>query len=55
MPITAGHLRRILDDIASILDDVSVLTKIAAKKIAGMLDDVSTLTKAAGNVSHEDA
>ncbi len=40
-------LLALLDDIASILDDVSVLTKIAAKNTAGMLDDVSTLTKVA--------
>ena len=29
----------LIDDVASILDDVSVLTKVAAKKTAGVLGD----------------
>jgi predicted DNA repair protein MutK len=35
----ASSLLILLDDIASILDDVSVLTKVAAKKTAGVLGD----------------
>ena len=35
----AGSLLILLDDIATILDDVSVLTKVAAKKTAGVLGD----------------
>ena len=35
----ASSLLALLDDIASVLDDVSVLTKVAAKKTAGVLGD----------------
>ena len=35
----ASSLLALLDDIASLLDDVSVLTKVAAKKTAGVLGD----------------
>jgi uncharacterized protein len=35
----ASSLLLLLDDIASILDDVSVMTKVAAKKTAGVLGD----------------
>ncbi|KQP39813.1 DUF808 domain-containing protein [Pseudorhodoferax sp. Leaf274] len=35
----ATSLLALLDDIASVLDDVSVLTKVAAKKTAGVLGD----------------
>ena len=35
----AASLLALLDDIATILDDVSVLTKVAAKKTAGVLGD----------------
>ena len=35
----AASLLALLDDIASILDDVAVLTKVAAKKTAGVLGD----------------
>ncbi|MFM8250390.1 MAG: DUF808 domain-containing protein [Planctomycetota bacterium] len=35
----AGGLLMLLDDIATILDDVAVLTKVAAKKTAGILGD----------------
>ena len=38
-------LLALLDDIASILDDVSVLAKVAAKKTAGVLDSVVTRLK----------
>ena len=35
----ASSLLALLDDIASVLDDVAVLTKVAAKKTAGVLGD----------------
>ena len=35
----ATSLLALLDDIATILDDVAVLTKVAAKKTAGVLGD----------------
>jgi hypothetical protein len=35
----ASSLLALLDDIASVLDDVSVMTKVAAKKTAGVLGD----------------
>jgi predicted DNA repair protein MutK len=37
--LAAGSLLTLLDDIATILDDVSVMTKVAAKKTAGVLGD----------------
>jgi predicted DNA repair protein MutK len=37
--MAAGSLLALLDDIATILDDVAVLTKTAAKKTAGVLGD----------------
>lgn len=37
--MAGGSLIALLDDIATILDDVSVLTKVAAKKTAGVLGD----------------
>jgi uncharacterized protein len=37
--MAAGSLLTLLDDIASILDDVAVMTKVAAKKTAGVLGD----------------
>jgi predicted DNA repair protein MutK len=37
--MAAGSLLALLDDIASILDDVSLMTQIAAKKTAGVLGD----------------
>ncbi|MDP9141875.1 MAG: DUF808 domain-containing protein [Pseudomonadota bacterium] len=37
--MAAGSLLMLLDDIATILDDVAVLTKVAAKKTAGVLGD----------------
>jgi predicted DNA repair protein MutK len=37
--MAAGSLLALLDDIATILDDVAVMTKIAAKKTAGVLGD----------------
>ena len=35
----ASSLLALLDDIATILDDVAILTKVAAKKTAGVLGD----------------
>src|SRR5687767_9164088 len=35
----ASSLLALLDDIASVLDDVAVLTKVATKKTAGVLGD----------------
>src|SRR5688500_4122701 len=35
----AGSLLTVIDDIASVLDDVAVLTKVATKKTAGVLGD----------------
>jgi predicted DNA repair protein MutK len=37
--MAGGSLLALIDDIASILDDVAVLTKVAAKKTAGVLGD----------------
>jgi uncharacterized protein len=39
MPMAAASLLALIDDIASVLDDVAVLTKVAAKKTAGVLGD----------------
>ena len=37
--MAAGSLLALLDDIATILDDVALMTKVAAKKTAGVLGD----------------
>src|SRR5215217_4657937 len=37
--MAGSSLIALLDDIATILDDVSILTKVAAKKTAGVLGD----------------
>ena len=37
--MATGSLLTLIDDIASVLDDVAVLSKIAAKKTAGVLGD----------------
>ena len=37
--MAGGSLLALLDDIASVLDDVAVLTKVATKKTAGVLGD----------------
>jgi predicted DNA repair protein MutK len=39
IPMAAASLLALLDDIATVLDDVAVLTKVAAKKTAGVLGD----------------
>ena len=41
----ASSLLMLLDDIATVLDDVAVMTKVAARKSAAMADDVAVLTK----------
>ena len=45
--MAGASLLTLLDDIATILDDVALMTKVAAKKSAVIADDVSLLTKAA--------
>jgi hypothetical protein len=45
--MAASSLLALLDDIATILDDVAILTKVAAKKSASVVDDVAVLTKVA--------
>lgn len=45
--MAAGSLLALLDDIATVLDDVALMTKVAAKKSAAMADDVSAMTKVA--------
>ena len=37
--MAGGSLLALFDDIASVLDDVALLTKIAAKKTSGVLGD----------------
>jgi predicted DNA repair protein MutK len=37
--MAAGNLLTLIDDIATVLDDVALLTKVAAKKTAGVLGD----------------
>ena len=37
--MAGASLLALLDDIATILDDVAVMTKVAAKKTAGVLGD----------------
>ena len=41
----AASLLALLDDIASVLDDVALMTKVAARKSAAAVDDVAVLTK----------
>src|SRR3990167_2779868 len=38
-PVAGTSLLALLDDIASMLDDVALMTKVAAKKTAGVLGD----------------
>jgi hypothetical protein len=39
LTMAGASLLALLDDIATILDDVAVMTKVAAKKTAGVLGD----------------
>ena len=45
--MAGASLLTLLDDIATILDDVALMTKVAAKKSAVIADDVSLLSKVA--------
>ena len=45
--MAGASLLTLLDDIATILDDVALMTKVAAKKSVAMADDVSVMTKVA--------
>jgi predicted DNA repair protein MutK len=45
--MAAPSLLALLDDITTILDDVAILTKVAARKGAAVADDVAVLTKIA--------
>ncbi|GKT01172.1 DUF808 domain-containing protein [Acidovorax sp. SUPP3434] len=45
--MAGASLLTLLDDIATVLDDVALMTKVAAKKSAAMADDVSVMTKVA--------
>jgi len=45
--MAGASLLTLLDDIATILDDVALMTKVAAKKSAVVADDVSLMTKVA--------
>ena len=47
--MAGASLLTLLDDIAAILDDVALMTKVAAKKSAVIADDVSAMTKVAVN------
>lgn len=45
--MAGASLLALLDDIATILDDVALMTKVAAKKSAAVADDVAAMTKVA--------
>jgi hypothetical protein len=45
--MAGSGLLALIDDISSVLDDVAILTKIAAKKGSAAVDDVAALTKVA--------
>lgn len=45
--MAGSSLLALIDDIASILDDVAVMSKAAAKKTAGVIDDVAAMSKVA--------
>ena len=45
--MAGASLLTLLDDIAAILHDVAVMTKVAAHKSTAMVDDVATMTKVA--------
>ena len=49
--MAAGSLLALLDDIATLLDDISVMSKVAAKKTAGVLgDDLAVNAEQVGGV-----
>ena len=45
MLLAGSSLLTLLDDIATLLDDISVMGKLAAKKTAGVLGDDLSLNK----------
>jgi hypothetical protein len=45
--MAGASLLTLLDDIATVLDDVALMTKVAARKSAAMADDVSLMAKTA--------
>lgn len=45
--MAGASLITLLDDIATVLDDVALMTKVAARKSVAMADDVSVMTKVA--------
>ena len=45
--MAGASLLTLLDDIATVLDDVALMTKVAARKSVAMADDVSMMTKVA--------
>jgi predicted DNA repair protein MutK len=45
--MAGSSLLALIDDIATILDDVAVMTKVAARKSAAVADDVATMTQVA--------
>ena len=47
--MASASLLLLIDDIATVLDDVAVMAKISAKKAAAMTDDVAALTKLSAN------
>ena len=52
--MAAGSLLALFDDIATLLDDISLMSKIAAKKTAGLLgDDLAVNAEQIGNVRAE--
>ena len=52
--MAGGSLLLLLDDIAAVLDDVAVMTKVAAKKTAGVLgDDLAVNAEKASGVRAE--
>lgn len=54
--MAAGNLLALIDDIATILDDVAILSKVAAKKTAGVLGDDLALNaqQVTGVASHRE-
>ncbi|MBQ0760991.1 MAG: DUF808 domain-containing protein [Zhongshania sp.] len=52
--MAAGSLLALFDDIATLLDDISVMSKVAVKKTAGVLgDDLAVNAEQVGNVRAE--
>ena len=45
--MAGSSLLLLIDDIATLLDDVSVMAKVAARKSVAVADDVSVMTKVA--------